>query len=85
MLSIELKADRDTAAAALNRLQLCTVAVSLGDAETLVEHAASMTHSTYTKEELAASGISEGAWRIPRTSSPTSSRPSPRSCKTVLL
>ena len=64
MLSIELKADRDTAAAALNRLQLCTVAVSLGDAETLVEHAASMTHSTYTKEELAASGISEGLVRI---------------------
>ena len=64
MMSIELKADRDTAAAALNKLQLCTIAVSLGDAETLVEHAASMTHSTYTKEELAASGISEGLVRI---------------------
>ena len=64
MMSIELKADRDTAAAALNKLKLCTIAVSLGDAETLVEHAASMTHSTYTKEELAASGISEGLVRI---------------------
>ncbi len=64
MMAIELKADRDTAAAALNKLQLCTIAVSLGDAETLVEHAASMTHSTYTKEELAASGISEGLVRI---------------------
>ena len=64
MMSIELKADRDKVAAALNKLQPCTIAVSLGDAETLVEHAASMTHSTYTKEELAASGISEGLVRI---------------------
>ena len=64
MMSIELKADRDKVAAALNKLQLCTIAVSLGDAETLVEYAASMTHSTYTKEELAASGISEGLVRI---------------------
>ncbi len=64
MMAIELKADRDTAAAALNKLKLCTIAVSLGDAETLVEHAATMTHSTYTREELAASGISEGLVRI---------------------
>ncbi|MCR5577127.1 MAG: methionine gamma-lyase [Oscillospiraceae bacterium] len=64
MMSIELKAGRDATAAAINKLKLCTVAVSLGDAETLVEHAASMTHSTYTKEELAASGISEGLVRI---------------------
>ena len=64
MMSIELKADRDAVAAALNKLQLCTIAVSLGDAETLVEHPASMTHSTYTAEELKASGISEGLVRI---------------------
>ncbi|MCR5137358.1 MAG: methionine gamma-lyase [Oscillospiraceae bacterium] len=64
MMSIEMKADRDTTAAALNKLQLCTIAVSLGDAETLVEHPASMTHSTYTPEELAASGIPEGLVRI---------------------
>ena len=64
MMSIELKADRDTAAAALNKLKLCTIAVSLGDAETLVEHPATMTHSTYTSEELKASGISEGLVRI---------------------
>ena len=64
MMSIELKADRNAVAAALNKLQLCTIAVSLGDAETLIEHPASMTHSTYTSEELAASGISEGLVRI---------------------
>ena len=64
MMSIELKADRARVAAALNKLELCTIAVSLGDAETLVELPASMPHSTYTAEELKASGISEGLVRI---------------------
>ena len=64
MMSIELKADRDATAAALNKLKLAIVAVSLGDAETLVEHPASMTHSTYTAEELKMAGISEGLVRI---------------------
>ena len=64
MMSIELNADKATTAAAINKLKLCTIAVSLGDAETLVEHAASMTHSTYSAEELAAAGISEGLVRI---------------------
>ena len=40
------------------------VAVSLGDAETLIEHPASMTHSTYSEEELAASGIDAGLIRL---------------------
>ena len=64
MMSIELNADKATTAATINKLKLCTIAVSLGDAETLVEHAASMTHSTYSAEELAAAGISEGLVRI---------------------
>lgn len=64
MISIELKADKAATAAALNKLELCTIAVSLGDAETLVEHPATMTHSTYSAEELKAAGISEGLVRI---------------------
>ena len=64
MIAIELKADRAKTAAALNKLELCTIAVSLGDAETLVEHPASMTHSTYTPEELKMAGISEGLVRV---------------------
>ena len=64
MISVELKADRAAVAAALNKLELCVIAVSLGDAETLVEHPATMTHSTYSAEELAAAGISEGLVRI---------------------
>lgn len=64
MISIELKADKATTAKVINRLKLCKIAVSLGDAETLVEHAATMTHSTYSAEELKAAGISEGLVRI---------------------
>ncbi|MDL2235152.1 aminotransferase class I/II-fold pyridoxal phosphate-dependent enzyme, partial [Christensenellaceae bacterium OttesenSCG-928-L17] len=64
MIAIELMADRNETAKCLNKLELATIAVSLGDAETLVEHPASMTHSTYTPEELAASGIPEGLVRI---------------------
>lgn len=64
MLSIDLKADRETAANALNKLKLCILAVSLGGTETLVEHAASMTHSAYTAEELKEAHISEGLVRI---------------------
>ena len=64
MISIELRANKTATAAALNRLELCTVAVSLGDAETLVEHPATMTHSTYTADELRAAGISEGLVRV---------------------
>ncbi len=48
----------------MNRLDMIVRAVSLGDAETLVQHPASMTHSTYTAEERAAHGIGEGLLRL---------------------
>ncbi len=48
----------------MNALTLIKRAVSLGDAETLIQHPASMTHSTYTPEERAAHGISEGLIRL---------------------
>lgn len=48
----------------LNNVQLCRLAVSLGDTESLIQHPASMTHSPYTKEERANSGIAEGLVRL---------------------
>ncbi len=48
----------------MNRLKMIQRAVSLGDAETLIQHPASMTHSSYTEEERAAHGISEGLIRL---------------------
>ena len=64
MMSFEVKDGRAAGAKLVNSLHLVTVAVSLGDAETLIEHPASMTHSTYTEEELAASGIAAGLIRL---------------------
>lgn len=48
----------------MNNLSLIQRAVSLGDAETLIQHPASMTHSTYTPEERAAHDISDGLIRL---------------------
>ncbi len=64
MLSFEVKGGRAAGTKLVNALHLITVAVSLGDAETLIEHPASMTHSTYTEEELTASGIPGGLIRL---------------------
>ncbi|UTA47737.1 PLP-dependent aspartate aminotransferase family protein [Simiduia sp. 21SJ11W-1] len=57
VLAFELKGNFDQAVTFMNQLQMCKRAVSLGDAETLIQHPASMTHSTYEPEELAAAGI----------------------------
>ena len=63
-MSIELKGGREKVGAALNKLKLATIAVSLGNCETLVEHPATMTHFPYSAEELKEAGISEGLVRI---------------------
>lgn len=64
MVSFEVKGGKAAGMKLVNSLNLITVAVSLGDAETLIEHPASMTHSTYTEEELAESGIAAGLIRL---------------------
>ena len=64
MISLELKGGMQAGLDFMNRLALVTRAVSLGDAETLVQHPASMTHSTYSAEERARHGIGDGLIRI---------------------
>ena len=64
MVAFELKGGIAAGRRFMNALQLVTRAVSLGDAETLAQHPASMTHSTYTPEERARHGISEGLVRL---------------------
>jgi methionine-gamma-lyase len=64
MISLELNGGMSAGLAFMNRLELVTRAVSLGDAETLVQHPASMTHSTYSAEERAQHGIGDGLIRI---------------------
>ncbi|WP_460136631.1 methionine gamma-lyase [Pseudomonas sp. S1_E04] len=64
MIAFELKGGIDSGRRFMNALKLFTRAVSLGDAESLAQHPASMTHSTYTPEERARHGISEGLVRL---------------------
>ncbi|WP_144934975.1 methionine gamma-lyase [Pseudomonas alabamensis] len=64
MIAFEL---RDGVAAGrrfMNALQLFSRAVSLGDAESLAQHPASMTHSAYSPQERLQHGISEGLVRL---------------------
>ena len=64
MIALELKGGYEAGVRFMDRLRLVTRAVSLGDCETLAQHPASMTHSTYAPEERARHGIGEGLVRL---------------------
>ena len=64
MIAFELKQGLDAGIRFMDSLQMIKRAVSLGDAETLCQHPASMTHSTYSPEERTQHGISEGLIRL---------------------
>lgn len=64
MVAFELKGGIDAGRRFMDALGLFTRAVSLGDAESLAQHPASMTHSTYTPEERASHFIAEGLVRL---------------------
>lgn len=48
----------------VNSLKLCTLAVSLGDVATLIQHSASMTHASVPREQRLAAGITDGLLRL---------------------
>lgn len=64
MIAFELKGGYTAGIAMMNRLELIQRAVSLGDAETLIQHPASMTHSTYSPAERREFGIADGLIRL---------------------
>lgn len=64
MIALELHGGLEAGTALINGLSLIHCAVSLGDAETLIQHPASMTHSPYTAEERARHGITDGLVRL---------------------
>ncbi len=64
MIAFEVAGGREAGIELMNNLSMIHRAVSLGDAETLIQHPASMTHSTYTPEERAEHDISEGLIRL---------------------
>ncbi len=64
MIAFEIEGGMSAGIRFMNKLKMIQRAVSLGDAETLIQHPASMTHSTYTPEERAAHDISDGLIRL---------------------
>jgi methionine-gamma-lyase len=60
MISFELKEGYQAGVSLMNNLNLCTLAVSLGAVDTLIQHPASMTHSVVDEEIKKAAGITDG-------------------------
>ncbi|KAA3615723.1 MAG: aminotransferase class I/II-fold pyridoxal phosphate-dependent enzyme [Calditrichaeota bacterium] len=64
MIAFEVKGGRKAGEKLMDSVDLITLAVSLGDVDSLIEHPASMTHSTYSPEDLEAVGITESLVRL---------------------
>jgi methionine-gamma-lyase len=64
VVSFEVPGGHDAAVTVIDAVRLISIAVSLGDIESLIQHPASMTHSSYSPEELDAAGITQGLIRL---------------------
>ena len=64
MIAFELKGGYEAGKTLMNSVELCKLAVSLGDLDTLIQHPASMTHSVVSKEERLEAGITDGLVRL---------------------
>jgi methionine-gamma-lyase len=64
VLSFEVVGGVEAGARLINNVAMMVVAVSLGDCATLIEHPASMTHSTMEPEEQLQYGITPGLVRV---------------------
>jgi len=64
MIAFEVRGGKEAGRKLMNSVHVCTLAVSLGDVDTLIQHPASMTHSNYSEEDLLATGITPGLIRL---------------------
>ncbi|MFZ2961330.1 MAG: PLP-dependent aspartate aminotransferase family protein [Candidatus Ozemobacteraceae bacterium] len=64
MISFELKNGVDAGRMLMDEVNLCTLAVSLGGVETLIQHPASMTHASMGSKNRKLAGISDGLVRF---------------------
>ena len=64
MLSFELKGGMQAGIRLMERVRLATLAVSLGNVDTLIEHPASMTHGPVPREDRLHQGITDGLVRL---------------------
>lgn len=64
LISFQIKGDKAAAQSFMNSLQLIKIAVSLGDAETLIQHPATMTHAVVPEENRKLMGITDQLLRL---------------------
>lgn len=64
LITFEVEGGIEAGKILMNSVQLCTLAVSLGGVETLIQHPASMTHFSMGKEAREAAGITDGLVRL---------------------
>ncbi len=64
LISFEVKGGLQSGIDLLNHIEVCKLAVSLGDIDTLIQHPASMTHSPIPREKRLEMGITDGLIRL---------------------
>ncbi|TGB02704.1 methionine gamma-lyase [Halobacillus salinus] len=64
VLSFDVKGTKQTAQQMMNHLKMIKIAVSLGDAETLIQHPATMTHAVIPEHDRVKMGISDTMVRL---------------------
>jgi len=64
VISFEMKDGYEAGKNLMNSVHLCTLAVSLGDCDTLIQHPASMTHAGMSEEALKEAHITPGLVRL---------------------
>jgi len=64
VISLELKGGLESSKMVMNNVRVWQLAVSLGGVESLIQHPASMTHSSMSKELRLQAGITDGLVRL---------------------
>ena len=64
MVSFKVRGGMDGGVASANAVRIPTLAVSLGNVDSLIQHPASMTHAAIPKEEREKAGITDNIIRI---------------------
>jgi methionine-gamma-lyase len=64
LISFNINGGQEAAQRFMNQLKLIKIAVSLGDAETLIQHPATMTHAVVPKEAREKMGIKDNMLRL---------------------
>ena len=64
MIAFELKGGLEAGQRMMNNVRIATLAVSLGNVDTLIQHPASMTHRNTPRQQRVAAGITDGLVRL---------------------